>query len=128
MFMNQPMKKTHTLKEDRTLDNLLLLNGEIFPMSNRFWTKIEAYRVEPNEHIPHGVRYSLTLHNQYNIRVLGFDNAHAFTPKKKKFGAHKTTWDHKHQEQKIVPYEYESAEQLLEDFWTAVEETLREEQ
>ena len=120
------MKKTHDQKQDRTLDSLLLLDGEIFPMANRFWTKIEVYRVDPDEHIPHGVRYSLTLHNQDNIRILGFDNAHAFKPKKKKFGAHKITWDHKHLEQKIVPYEYESAGQLLEDFWTAVEETLRE--
>jgi len=94
-------------------------------MNNGFWTKIEAYQVTPDEHTPHGVRYSLTLHNQSNVRVLGFDNAHAFKPKKKRYGARKVTWDHKHQQEKIVPYEYESAGQLLEDFWTAVEHILK---
>ena len=30
-------------------------------------------------------------------------------------------WDHQHHQEKIVPYEYESAAQLLEDFWNEVE-------
>lgn len=111
---------------DTALDALLLLDGEIFPMNNGFWTKIETYQVQPNEHIPHGVRYSLTLHDQHNTRVLGFDNAHAIKPERKKYGCRKITWDHKHQREKIAPYEYESAGQLLEDFWTAVEQVINE--
>jgi predicted transcriptional regulator len=85
-----------TARPDESLDNLLLLHGEIFPMDLGFWTKIEAYRVEPSEHIPQGVKYSLTLHDKHNTRVLGFDNAHGYKPVRKKFGAYKTTWDHKH--------------------------------
>lgn len=103
------------------LDNLLNLDGEIFPMENNHWTKFEVHRVTPNEHIPHGIRYNLTLHNQYNQRVIGFDNAHAIKPKRKKYGARKVTWDHKHQQETIQPYEFESAGQLLEDFWIAVD-------
>ncbi|MEN8219522.1 MAG: DUF6516 family protein [Pseudomonadota bacterium] len=113
-------------KHDETLEYLLLLNGEIFPMDNGFWTKIEAYQVIPNEHIPHGVKYSLTLHDQNNVRILGFDNAHSFKPKRKKYGARKITWDHKHQRTEILPYEYETAGQLLEDFWTAVSHMMSE--
>jgi len=113
-------------EHDETLEYLLLLNGEIFPMDNGFWTKIEAYQVTPNEHIPHGVKYSLTLHDQNNVRILGFDNAHSFKPKRKKYGARKITWDHKHQRTEILPYEYETAEQLLEDFWTAVNHMMSE--
>jgi hypothetical protein len=30
-------------------------------------------------------------------------------------------WDHQHHQEKIMPYEYESAAQLLEDFWNEVE-------
>jgi hypothetical protein len=108
------------IKHDTTLEYLLLLNGEVFPMDNGFWTKIEAYQITPNEHIPHGIRYSLTLHDRNNVRILGFDNAHSFKPKKKKYGARKITYDHKHQRTEIFAYEYETAEQLLEDFWTAV--------
>lgn len=115
--------KTHT-EEDMSLITLLDLNGEIFPMDNGWWTKIEAYRVEPNENIPHGIRYSLTLHDRYNNRIVGFDNAHAYRPKIKRYGARKITWDHKHRREKISPYEYESAGQLMEDFWKEVEKII----
>jgi hypothetical protein len=42
---------------------------------------------------------------------------------KKKYGGRKIAWDHKHKREQIYSYEYESAGQLLEDFWAAVEET-----
>jgi hypothetical protein len=45
------------------LDYLLDLDGEIFPMDNGYWTKFDVKAVEPNENIPHGIKYSLTLHN-----------------------------------------------------------------
>ena len=113
-------------KNDEALETLLLLDGEIFPMDNGFWTKIEACRVEPSKHIPHGVKYSLTLHDKNNTRILGFDNAHTYKPKKKRYGAQKITWDHKHKTEKVSPYEYESASQLLEDFLAAVEQIIEE--
>ncbi len=97
------MKINHYSKEDETLATLLNLDGEIFPMDSGYWTKFEAYRVNPEPHIPHGVRYSLTLHDRHN------------------HGARKITWDHKHKRDTISPYEYESASQLLEDFWREVE-------
>lgn len=103
------------------LENLLNLNGEVFPMENGCWTKFEAYRVDPSQQIPHGISYSLTLHDKNNRRVIGFDNAHAIKPKRKKYGARKVTWDHKHQQEKVFSYEFESAGQLLLDFWEAVE-------
>jgi hypothetical protein len=31
--------------------------------------------VEPDEHVPHGIRYALTLHDRYGTRLLGYDNA-----------------------------------------------------
>lgn len=108
------------------LETLLNLNGEVFPMENGCWTKFEVYRVEPNEQIPHGIFYSLTLHDKNNRRVIGFDNAHAVKPKRKKYGARKMTWDHKHQQEKVFSYEFESAGQLLVDFWEAVEAYLGE--
>ena len=71
------------------LEPLLELDGEIFPMDNGYWTKIEAKMVKPNQKIPHGIRYSLTLHDKNNMRVIGYDNAHGVKPKKKRFGAKK---------------------------------------
>ena len=117
-------KKKYT-GEDVSLETLLDLNGEIFPMDNGYWTKFEAFRVVATPQIPHGVRYTLTLHDRNNTRVIGFDNAHTFKPKKNKYGARKTTWDHKHKMEKIRPYEFESASQLIEDFWKEVEVILK---
>jgi len=116
------MKTKRYSGEDETLAALLNLNGEIFPMDDGYWTKFEACRVTPDRHVPHGIRYSLTLHDRYNRRVLGFDNAHAVRPAKKGYSARKITWDHKHNREKISSYEFESASQLLGDFWRGVEQ------
>jgi hypothetical protein len=111
--------------EDASLDTLLDLDGEIFPMDNGYWTKFEVHRVSPTAQIPHGIRYSLTLHDRNNTRVLGFDNAHALKPKKNRHVARRITWDHKHKREKVRPYEFESAGRLIEDFWKDVAEVLK---
>jgi hypothetical protein len=105
---------------DPGLVTLLDLDGEIFPMVNGFWTKIDAKMVMQSDRIPHGVRYSLTLHNRNNLRVLGYDNAHGFKVGRKGFGAKKTKWDHKHEGNRVKPYEFKSADRLMEDFWNDV--------
>jgi hypothetical protein len=120
------MKEKPSSREDETLVGLLNLDGEIFPMDNGYWTKFEVWRVDPEPHVPHGVRYSLTLHDRYNRRVLGFDNAHAIRPARKGYAARKITWDHRHKCEKISPYDYETASQLLEDFWREVERIMGE--
>ena len=112
---------------DIGLEVLLELDSEIFPMDNSYWTKIEAKVVVANEHIPHGIKYSLTLHDQNNVRILGYDNAHGIKPKRKKYGAKRVVWDHRHERKIVEPYEFESAAQLLEDFWNDVEKILIEE-
>ncbi len=111
---------------DAGLESLLELNGEVFPMENGYWTKLEARRVNVSQEIPHGIKYSLTLHNRQNKRILGFDNAHGVKLKKHRYAAKKTTWDHKHLENKTQDYEFESAGQLLEDFWEDVNKILGE--
>ncbi len=120
------MKEKRYSREDETLVTLLNLNGEIFPMDSGYWTKFEAWRVAPEPHVPHGVRYCLTLHDRHNRRVLGFDNAHAIRSARKGYGARKITWDHRHKRERISPYDYESASQLLEAFWREVERIIRE--
>jgi len=102
------------------LENLLNLHGEVFPMDNGYWVKFEAYEIEPSASIPHGVRYSLTLHDKNNHRVIGYDNAHSFKSTKK-YSAKKETYDHIHKQMDIIAYEFESASQLLEDFWQSSE-------
>ena len=102
------------------LENLLNLHGELFPMDSGHWIKFEAHLVEPSKSIPHGIKYSLTLHDKNNQRVLGYDNAHSFKSTKK-YSAWKETYDHIHKKMEIVAYEFESEDQLLEDFWKSVD-------
>lgn len=126
MITNVGENLSTTERKDAGLDVLLQLDGEIFPMDNGYWTKIEAKKVESNEHIPHGIKYSLSLHDPNNTRILGYDNAHAVKPKRKKYGAKRLAWDHRHERENVEPYEFDDAVQLLEDFWTDVEIILAE--
>jgi hypothetical protein len=62
---------------DVGLDTLLDLDGSILEQEGGYWIKIEVRRIPPSEHAHHGITYSLTLHDKYGTRVLGYDNAHA---------------------------------------------------
>jgi hypothetical protein len=70
-----------------------------------------AWCVEVNEHVPHGIRYTLTLHVRYGTRLLRFDNAHAVKPPKhKRYAGRRLAYDHRHRHarDKGVPYEFTS--------------------
>jgi len=115
--------------KDVGLDTLLLLNGEIYDQGNGYWVKIEAWQVESSAHIPHGVRYALTLHDRYGTRLMGFDNAHAVKPPKRNgFTGSRLTYDHRHRHSRDrgVPYEFVSPDQLLRDFFDEVDRVLKE--
>jgi len=119
------------MRADPSLETLLDLDGSILEQERGYWIKLEAKRVEESENTPHGIRYSLTLHNKFGTRVLGYDNAHAVKrPKKFKFAGRRLTYDHRHRtaSDKGVPYEFESPERLLEDFFTEVDRVIKEAQ
>ena len=101
---------------DTGLATLLDLDGSILEQEGGFWIKIEARQVPAAAHALHGIRYSLTLHDKYGNRVLGYDNAHAVKPPKKfKFAGQRSRYDHRHRtpSDKGVPYTFESAQRLL---------------
>jgi hypothetical protein len=110
-------------KADMGLEALLDLNGVSYRLDREYWVKFEVWSVAPSDQIPHGVRYTLTLHDRNNARVIGFDNAHACQPpRRKKFSGRRIVWDHQHRlAGKTVPYEFESPAQLIEDFWAEIE-------
>ena len=111
--------------EATDLSTLLDLDGYSYWYKNKYWVKFEAHRIEKNEHRPHGVKYSLTLHDRNNTRILGFDNAHIIKSRGRrpiKYTGRIVTWDHIHKQNKIERYLFSSASQLLEDFWNAVNE------
>lgn len=110
---------------DHELASLLDLNEIEFKMDKGYWIKIEAVKVKPTLNRPHGVKYSLTLHDRNNTRVLGFDNAHRIkVPKRKKYSGRILTFDHKHKHNKVYHYEFESPAQLLEDFYREAEDIM----
>ncbi|WP_237767779.1 hypothetical protein [Polynucleobacter sp. MWH-Adler-W8] len=56
---------------NRGVITLLDLHQEVIDQGDGYWVKIEAWEVVVSEAIPHGVRYSLTLHNPKGLRILG---------------------------------------------------------
>jgi hypothetical protein len=116
---------------DVGLDTLLDLDGSILEQEGGYWIKIEVRRIAPSVDAQHGIRHSLTLHDKYGTRVLGYDNAHAVKPPKKfKFAGQRLPYDHRHRtsSDKGVPYAFESAQRLLEDFFAEVDRVIKEAQ
>jgi hypothetical protein len=117
------------MKRDRAVSALLDLNGSILDQGGGYWIKMVALQVDVSDGIPHGIRYSLTLHEPYGKRILGYDNAHAVKPPKKfKYAGRVLAYDHKHRHtaDKGVPYEFQDAQQLINDFFADVDRVLLE--
>ena len=117
------------VKLDTGLDVLLSLDGTEYTEENGYWYKIEVSQVVPTHERPHGIRYNLTFHDNYNQRILGFDNAHAVkSSDRRRYTGAMTTYDHVHKsiKGKGKPYEFISAHQLLNDFLKEVNSILDE--
>jgi hypothetical protein len=115
------------VRRDPSLDTLLLLDGESFvaDQAGKLWVKFEVRPVGVTAQRPHGIKYSLTLHDEDGERILGFDNAHSV---KKGSGPGVQTrieYDHKHMGRRIRFYTYTDAATLLRDFWQDVEQILQ---
>lgn len=121
------MKNAKYAKEDTTLQTLLDLDGFQHKGDDNYRIEINAHRVKPTPHIPHGIKYRLVLLDPNGTRIIGYDNAHGvkIKPKRKKYGARKITWDHKHNVEKVTIYEFESASQLLSDFWNDAKKIMK---
>lgn len=106
------------------------LHGSILIQDDGYWIKIEAWRATQSAEIPHGIRYSLILHEPYGKRILGYDNAHALRlPKKFKYAGRILAHDHKHRHasDQGTPYEFKNAQQLINDFFADVDQALLKE-
>lgn len=111
---------------DHTLEFLLDFDGREHVFEHGYYVKFEIRRVEPSPGIPHGVRYSFTMHDPEGRRMLGYDNAHAIEKGE--------PWDHRHGVRRVYakPYgrvkpqlvKFADAETLLEQFYGDVERIL----
>lgn len=113
---------------DYGLETLLNLDQFEFTYESGHWYKIEAKLVWPSDKRPHGIKYNLTLHDKYNKRVLGMDNAHGIKLGKK-FRGRGLVYDHIHKNKidKGSPYEFENALRLLQDFFEKVNKVIASE-
>ena len=113
---------------DHSLDRLLELDGQVLVVdeAGKLWVQFKVKRVDPTPERPHGLDYSLTLHDETNDRLVGFDNAHPVRPTSGPSGKKRKGRDHKHRLRTIRPYDYKDAATLLEDFWTEVDSVLKE--
>ena len=112
---------------DHALEFLLDFDGREHVFEHGYYVKFEIRRVDPSPGIPHGIRYSFTLHDPAGKRILGYDNAHAVERGK--------PWDHRHGVRRVYakPYgrvkpqliEFKDAETLLEQFYGDVERILK---
>ena len=110
------------------LEYLLDLDGQILVQEGGYWVKINVRKLaRATKECPHGIKYSLSLHDHHGRRRLGFDNAHPIKSKKSgRYYGRSIAYDHKHlnAKDKGVPYVFESAEQLLADFFEEVDKIL----
>ncbi|MSQ70013.1 MAG: hypothetical protein EXR27_01825 [Betaproteobacteria bacterium] len=84
-------------RRDAGLDALLILDGETFfaDEEGTLWVKFDVKEVSVTAQRPHGLIYSLTLHDERGARLLGFDNAHAIregSEPVKNYKNIRTTW------------------------------------
>jgi hypothetical protein len=113
---------------DASLDTLLLLDGETFvaDVEGRYWVKFSVKKVPQSIERPHGLVYSMTLHNEDGERLLGFDNAHPVRETAGPGARTRVEFDHQHRGERVRFYTYTDAAALLAAFWAAVEDILRE--
>ncbi len=112
-------------RRDHALDRLLDLDGFLAEVGGGLWIKIVAQRVPSDVDRPHGVGYSLTLHESSGRRVFGIDNAHPVPSRHGPSGRRAMARDHLHRDDSVRPYAYRDAESLLEDFWREVDAILK---
>ena len=97
---------------------------------NGYWVTIRVFRVEPDQGRPHGLQYALSLHDEKDDRILGYDNAHAVDvatgPSRK--SRRPQAYDHiDRRGMKSKPYKFTTPYKLLEEFFADVEAILRKE-
>jgi predicted transcriptional regulator len=99
---------------DHELEFLVSLDGSEFRLATGYAVRIEARVVEATRYRPHGVKYSLTLHDPTGRRIYGMDNAHGVR--------HRTEFDHRHVygRRKIVGYAYRGPAEVAGGFLSGV--------
>jgi Family of unknown function (DUF6516) len=113
---------------DPGIDTLLVMDGEVFTLdaTGQLWVKFEVARCAVSAERPHGLKYSLTLHDETGARLLGFDNAHPLREGSGPGARTRIQYDHRHTGERTRFYDYADAATLLADFWKEVDIVMQE--
>jgi hypothetical protein len=107
---------------DEPMQRLLDYDGRRFWLENGWSIRFRVAEAPVTPERPHGIKYSFTLHDTDGTRLLGFDNAHG-VPRVLAF-------DHRHRFRRtedLVPYNFVGADELICDFFDAVQQACHRE-
>jgi len=107
---------------DESMLRLLDYDRRRYWLVNGWSIRFRVAEVEASESRPDGIKYAFTLHDVDGTRLLGFDNAHGI-PRAQRY-------DHRHRFRRVkepVAYDFRSADQLICDFFAAVEQACERE-
>lgn len=107
---------------DEPMSRLLDYDGRRYWLENGWSIRFRISLSPVSVGRPFGVKYAMTLHDADGTRLLGFDNAHGI-------GRH-LAYDHRHRFRRtmeVVPYDFRGADELLCDFFDAIERACRQE-
>lgn len=107
---------------DEAMRRLLDYDHRRYWLANGWSIRFRIAEVAVTTERPHGIKYSFTLHDVDRTRLLGFDNAHGLP--------RVLAYDHRHRFRRtaeLVPYQYQGADELICDFFAAVEMACRQE-
>jgi uncharacterized protein DUF6516 len=117
-------------KSDDGRDYFLSLDRQWIGYEKEYWVTFRVRGVDASAERPHGFQYSLSLHDDKDDRVLGYNNAHgvdvATGPSRK--SRRPKAFDHINRRGRSpVPYEFTTPYKLLEDFLADVDDILEKE-
>jgi len=115
-------------RTDHTLAYLLDLDGEEIAYDGGYVARFRIRRIEPTAERPHGISYSLTFHGPDGRRLMGYDNAHNPPRRGGRHAERQAAFDHWHRDETDHgrPYQFETAEKLITDFFDEIERILEE--
>ena len=112
------------------LEYLLDLHLSKIGYDNGYWVTMRIVEIAPDSGRPFGVQYSLTLHDDKDDRVLGFDNSHSMdmaTGPARKSKRPDAFDPIDRRGRNSIPYKFTTPYKLIEDFFVAVDEVLKQE-
>jgi hypothetical protein len=113
---------------DLPLAYLLDLDGEEIIYEGGYVARFRVKEIAATQEKPHGISYSLTFHAPDGRRLMGYDNAHSVPQPGGRFVQRPAAFDHRHRDETDEgrPYQFESSEKLIADFFDEIARLLKE--